>query len=261
VFVANDIGADELAVAYGSIDFHAYYDEIALENGRKMATSVGDLLRLAAPGARIIDIGAGDGTFAGLLRDAGFADVSAHEIAGADLSGSSARGIMVYEDFDYSTIPSGYFDVVTLLDVAEHVRDPIVLMNACGRILKPGGKIYLHTPVVTRLDRLMHFTRKLPRIRRIGMMWQRGRTSVFHLENYTAKSLRLILDRAGFASQKVSLRNELSWPVSRYVRIYLLQKSGLPEGLAPFLAPFFYLLFATKMFNANKAVVTATRLA
>ena len=132
-------------------------------------------------------------------------------------------------------------------------------MKMCSRILKKDGVIYFHTPVVTKTDRIMHFLLKLPLLKKIGAVWQRGRTSIFHLENYTQESLVLILENAGFNSINIEVKNELSWPVTRYVRTYLLEKQGLPGFMAPFLAPFFYPLLATNIFNSNKAIVSAKK--
>jgi len=38
------------------------------------------------------------------------------------------------------------FDVVLLLDVIEHVDDPLAVLLECGRVLRPGGKILIGFP-------------------------------------------------------------------------------------------------------------------
>jgi hypothetical protein len=68
------------------------------------------------------------------------------------------------------------------------------------------------------------------------------------------------LSRVGFANIQIHKRNELSWPLRRYVRVYLCEKQHLPSGLAPILAPLFYPLLATDFFNSNKGIVTAQKL-
>jgi len=259
VFVGNDVESEELSVAYSTLDSKEYYEEIESENRKKMATAIGHLQDLISKNDSIIDIGTGNGLFVELLNEAGFENVSAHEIQGSDLSNIKEITNHIYHDFDYSSIPSNHFNAVTLLDVIEHVIDPRYLINMCGRILKRDGVIYFHTPVVTKTDRLMHYLQKVPVLKKAGTIWQRGRTSIFHLENYTPKSLTLLLKGAGFYDIKIEVKNELSWPVTRYVRTYLLEKQGLPGFVAPFFAPLFYPLLATDLFNANKAIVSARR--
>lgn len=259
VFVGNEIDSDELASAYSTLDPDSYYREIGAENRRKMATAISDLKALISEKSSLIDIGTGDGSFVELLHDAGFEHVSAHEIEGSDLSGIRGIAEEIFQDHDYRSIPSDRFDAVTLLDVVEHVLDPRFLVGACARILKRGGLIYLHTPVVTRADRLMHCVQKVPVLGKVGTIWQRGRTSIFHLQNYTPRSLRLLLEGAGFRDIEIEVKNELSWPVRMYVEVYLLSKQGLPACLAGIIAPLLYPLLATRLLNANKAIVSARK--
>ena len=259
VFVGNDIDGKELGIAYSSLDSTKYYGETESEGRRKMATAIGYLKGVISNKDKLIDIGTGNGLFVKLLSKARFEDVSAHEIEGSDLSEIEHIASCIYHDWDYSSIPSSGFDAATLLDVVEHVIDPKYLFNMCARILKTDGLIYFHTPVVTRTDRLMHFFQKVPVLRKAGTIWQRGRTSIFHLENYTPKALTYLLKDAGFYDIKIEVKNELSWPVAMYIRTYLLEKQGLPGFIAPILVPLFYPLLATDTFNANKAIVSARR--
>jgi len=259
VFVGDAIDEEELQEAYASLDTGAYYTEIRTQNLKKFRTSLADLSSLADKTSRIIDIGTGDGEFLEVLLEAGFARVSGHEIPGSDLSRIERRGCTTYRDFDYASIPANGFDVVTFLDVAEHVLDPQHLFTSCNRILRERGILYFHVPLVTPLDRLMHRMQQVPVLRSIGRIWQRSRTSVFHLQNFTGKSLTLLLERAGFVDISLVARNELSWPVTRYLRVYLCEKHGLPQFLAPVLAALVYPVLGSKLLNANKAIVWARK--
>jgi 2-polyprenyl-3-methyl-5-hydroxy-6-metoxy-1,4-benzoquinol methylase len=260
VFVGNTVDSDELRAAYSTLVSTQYYEEIDGENRKKMAMAIGHLGELIPRSASIIDIGTGNGLFVEMLHKAGFTSVSAHEIPGADMSRITDIACNIYQDFDYSSIPIGRFDAVTLLDVVEHVMDPRYVLKMCSKILKENGVVYFHTPVVTKIDRIVHIIQKIPILRKIGSIWQRGRTSIFHLENYTQKALSSLLDEAGFGDIKIKTKNELSWPVTKYVRVYLLEKQGLPGCIAPILSPVFYPLLATDVLNPNKAVISARKM-
>ncbi len=240
------------------MDMAAYYREIEKENNRKMDVAVEYLLRTQTRFANILDVGAGLGLFLKRLADAGFTHLAGHEIPLDSPSPPSFPGNS-YSDHDYSTIPSDHFDVVTLLDVAEHVPEPQLLFDACYRVLKPGGVVYFHTPVVSRSDRIMHFLQRLPVVSRIGRIWQRGRTSIYHLENYTPQALHHLLQKAGFVDTHIKQCNELSWPVSSYVRGYLIRPTGLPEWLTPPLTFILSPLLKSSFFNANKAIVSSKK--
>lgn len=263
VFVANVLSDNQLHEAYATLDWTRYYSEIKEQNAAKIRSACLSLKNLTNGdfSKRILDIGCGNGELLEELQNQGYVRVAGHEIPGTDLRHLELMEIKVYQDMDWSSVPSHSFDVITMLDVAEHVRSPLELFAQCFRMLRTGGYIYFHTPVVTKLDRTMHHVARLPLIGKIGRIWQRGRTSIFHLQNYTDKSLQLALSRVGFVEIQILTRNELSWPVHRYVRVYFCDKQQLPAGLAPILAPLFYPLLATNVFNSNKGIVTARKAA
>lgn len=258
VFVGNDLTDEELGVAYSSLDSTEYYREIADENRRKMDYAVKKILHFADKSSKIIDIGTGEGAFLEVLDGEGFTNIAGHEIPGANMSGVEDFA-EIYQDFDLQTIPSETFDVVTMLDVLEHVKDPHNLLESCYRILKPGGYVYYHTPVVTQTDRLMHNLMNFSAFEKITGMWQSSRTSIFHLQNYTSESTQILLNNSSFELVEFIVKNELSWSVSRYVRIYLLDKIGLPKQLSPIFVPLIYPFVATNALNANKSIVTARK--
>lgn len=257
-FVGNEFTNDDLASAYATLGGD-YYKEIQTENREKMRTASANLKKFAKSDDAIIDIGTGNGEFIRVLSESGFANVSGHEIPGEDLSAVIDIAAKLYQDHDYGSIPSDGFDVATLLDVVEHVPDPQYLIDQCFRILKPGGHIYFHTPVVTRTDRMMHRFAKMPAMSKLAKAWLRGRTSIFHLQNYSDRAIRILLERAGFELKSFDIKNELSWPAAMYVRVYVVEKNGLPFVAGKLITPFVYPLIATKFFNANKSIVLAQK--
>jgi SAM-dependent methyltransferase len=93
-----------------------------------------------------LDIGCGRGT---LLRAAvaeGWEAVGS-EIAPATVDGLRAEGLDarlgLVQELD---LPSGAFDVVSAIEVLEHVSDPGTLIAETVRLLRPGGALYLTTP-------------------------------------------------------------------------------------------------------------------
>jgi hypothetical protein len=98
-----------------------------------------------------------------------------------------------------------------------------------------------------------------PVVGKLGRIWQRGRTSIFHLQNYTPAAVHHLLEGTGLEQIQITTQNELSWPVSRYVRVYVCAKQNLPMALAPPIAFVLRPLLATDTFNANKGIVSARR--
>jgi len=257
--VGNDIEQAELAEAYSQVPEESVYKEIEKENSEKFQKSIEDLKEIVNPDCAILDIGSGNGLFLKMLRANGFGNVCGHELPGSYLDRTNDGTFKIYIDDDYKTIPSKSFDLITLLDVAEHVRDPVYLFSECGRILKEGGFVYLHTPVVTKTDRIFHVLHKVPLLRKAAAIWQRGRTSVYHLRNYTAGSLTLLLTGAGFEDISIRVENELSYPLRKYVGNYFCGNIGLPKSMAPFFTPLFYPFLCTDFLNSNKAIAAGRK--
>ncbi len=257
VFVGTEVSLEELTSAYAALNGSSYYDEIEVELHRKMESSIRDLRRRIGTDASVLDIGTGSGKFLRCLLEHGFRDVAGHDLPGDTLAPDLVGRCELYLDTDWSTVPSSRFDVVTLLDVAEHVIDPLALFRACRRILKPGGILYFHTPVVTPIDRVMHALHKLPLTGRMARAWQNGRTTIFHLQNFTRASLSRAMDDCGFEQTEIHVENELSWPVRKYVADYLVKPAKLPTWTTGPLTLAFRPILATNLLNPNKGVVTA----
>ena len=75
------------------------------------------------------------------------------KVTGSDLSswsGDYAKnnfGIHVDKgDFTQMNYPEHHFDVIVMLDVIEHLENPLEALQSVERILKPGGALYLSTP-------------------------------------------------------------------------------------------------------------------
>lgn len=259
VFVANEIGNAELSLAYRSIDSTAYFKDTLRENTAKALYSINDLQNLASHDSTIIDIGAGSGLFLQLLHSHGYRNLFAHEICSEAEFPLIDIVTQFYSDADYRALPSDLFDVVTMLDVLEHVPDPQYLIKQCNRILHKGGIVYGHTPVVTSIDRLMHRVSRSTFVSRFGNSWQRARTSIFHLQNFTQQSLSILFEREGFVIKHLNIRNELSWPIKKYVQVYACEKNGMPKWLVPLVVPVAYIAVGT-ILNKNKAIFVAEKI-
>jgi SAM-dependent methyltransferase len=258
VFIGNPITTEELAEAYSTLDERTYYEETAIASLEKFNNAAQDIASLVPRDAEILDIGGGDGTFARALARNGFRNISLHEIPGSKIANIGDIIRKTYRDFDYSTLPATAFDVVCLMDVLEHVSNPSRTVAAVNRILRPGGFIYLHSPVVTVLNRLMHFIQRLPAVGGIGRSWQRARTSIFHLQNYTPRSLSLLMRKHGFMIKRLVCINELSWPLERYARVYFVEKAGMPKALLPAIVMLASPILRSAA-NRNKGVLVALK--
>ncbi|MEW5770396.1 MAG: bifunctional 2-polyprenyl-6-hydroxyphenol methylase/3-demethylubiquinol 3-O-methyltransferase UbiG [Pseudomonadota bacterium] len=103
-------------------------------------------------GKRIVDVGCGGGILAESMAARGA------EVTGIDLSEKALQVAKLHKlesgvQVDYRHIaaealaeeqPQAY-DVVTCMEMLEHVPDPVSILDACRRLVKPGGWVFLST--------------------------------------------------------------------------------------------------------------------
>lgn len=108
--------------------------------------------RATLAGARALDVGCGGGLLSEALARAG-AQVTAIDLAPAVLDVARLHllesGLTVdYREVSVESIASempAAFDVVTCLEMLEHVPEPASVIRACATLLKPGGRLFLST--------------------------------------------------------------------------------------------------------------------
>jgi 2-polyprenyl-6-hydroxyphenyl methylase/3-demethylubiquinone-9 3-methyltransferase len=104
------------------------------------------------PAKRVLDIGCGGGilseSMAGLGAQVKGIDLSTQALGVADLH-SLESGIGVdYEEIAAEALAArepGTYDVVTCMEMLEHVPDPGAIVEACATLVKPGGWVFFST--------------------------------------------------------------------------------------------------------------------
>ena len=108
--------------------------------------------RINPAGLKCIDIGCGGGILSEALAHLG-ADVTAIDLAEASLAVARLHKLESGLDINYENISAeaiaerdaGQYDIVTCLEMLEHVPDPESIVAACAQLAKPGGHVFFST--------------------------------------------------------------------------------------------------------------------
>lgn len=103
-------------------------------------------------GRRVLDVGCGGGLLSEAMALRG-AEVTGIDMGEAPLavarlhaeqSGAQVRYLQRTAEAMSAAEPASY-DIVTCLEMLEHVPDPAAVVAACARLVKPGGQVYFST--------------------------------------------------------------------------------------------------------------------
>jgi SAM-dependent methyltransferase len=93
-------------------------------------------------GVRWLDYGSGAGGLVRFLRGRNI------EAYGFDVAGfgdqARARGVQNLTPFELTDLRNS-FDVISLIEVLEHIHDPVPFLQSVGQLLRPGGLLFLTT--------------------------------------------------------------------------------------------------------------------
>lgn len=103
-------------------------------------------------GKRVLDIGCGGGILAEAMTRHG-GKVTAIDMGEASLSVAKLHRLESNLEIDYRKVsaeelaagPERRFDVITCLEMLEHVPNPAAIVRACFELVNPGGSVFFST--------------------------------------------------------------------------------------------------------------------
>jgi len=131
-----------------------------------------------------------------------------------------------FDQASFTGVGDDFFDVVTMIDFLEHVRDPIATLAKAYRWLRPGGRLVVLTPNPASLSR-----------RLMGPKWLHYK--VEHLFYFPPRSLTYALEQVGFAEVRVNRAwkvmnlHYVAHQLARYPHPVLSPLSALAHRLSP----------------------------
>lgn len=224
-------------------DLLAFYSESYFRRGNKYNPKIkslsydpnlqNDLMKMKLlnkykSSGRLLDVGCAMGGFLKIANEQGF------EVEGVEVAETAAQyvkqnlGIKVSNcDLPNANLGAESFDIITLWDVFEHLKNPNPVLAEVHRLLRPGGLVFISTGDASSLW-----------ARLSGRYWQLLTPSQ-HMFFYTPKSLRKILELNKFSVRKIIHSGK------RATLDFILFKAH--ETFGPIIGPIRYLARAIKL--------------
>ena len=169
---------------YGDYYTHHGIDEPPLV-ARRLSEITADFSRYRQTN-RLLDVGCGAGSLLQAARDNGW-EAQGIDVSASAVSHSRNLGFEVFHgELNEAQLAKGQFDVITAVEILEHLFDPAKVVNEIHRLLRPGGLFWLTTPNCRSLA-----------ARLMGLGW-RVVSPPEHLQLFSVEGLRTLLLRAGF---------------------------------------------------------------
>jgi 2-polyprenyl-3-methyl-5-hydroxy-6-metoxy-1,4-benzoquinol methylase len=137
------------------------------------------------PRTRLLDVGCGTGANLKAF-DKNFYRVGI-DMSHAALGFCQQRGLdsLVQAKIEHSGMEHDTFEIVTALDMLEHVDDDMVALRELWRVSKPGGFLLITVPA-------------------FGFLWSEHDEALHHRRRYTVAELESKLVSAGFCVNRIS---------------------------------------------------------
>ncbi len=177
---------------------------------RRLVLAHLERLRAEAPFGRILDVGCGSGPFFAALSALG--SVEGVEPDAELVRRSDWRDRIRVGPFDRSLALAGGYGLILLLDVLEHMADPVPALCYARDLLAPGGRVVITVPA-------------------FRFLWTHHDEINRHQRRYTRRQLRAQVGAAGLTVR--ALRYFFHWTVPAKLAVRVAERvSGRPWSSA-----------------------------
>jgi SAM-dependent methyltransferase len=216
---------EEIKTIYGNEYFSDHVKPEILDS-RALASAelIKRLKKYLPEKGRVLDIGAATGAYLSAFKNQGW-DVSGIEIS--DYARESAKKIFditLYPNLESAAFSSNYFDFILMNHVIEHLPEHLKLLKEVNRILKPEGILYVGTPNFGS-----------PSAAKLKSDWPSLKPDE-HLTFFTPKTLKMVLNKAGFLIIKCDTMQPLV-TTPQFEKMFGTKNAGIITKISNFLFP------------------------
>jgi SAM-dependent methyltransferase len=152
------------------------------------------------PDPRIVDVGCGTGANLAMLAEHGYVTGVEPSTRAASLARTSSGLAVLTAEAHETGLPDGRIQLVTMLDVLEHLDDEAPALREVTRLLQQGGYFLFTVPAFM-------------------MLWSGHDEALHHHRRYRRGPLRRLVEAAGLEVEWVSYYNASLFPPVAAIRL------------------------------------------
>lgn len=172
----------------------------SLEQARNYNTHLADILRpMVDEASRVLDFGAGNGTFLELLKNdkTTFLAIEPDPILQRKIRSKGNAKIVSLEHLQEESV-----DFIYSLNVLEHIADDKAILNELRRVLRPGGALLIFVPAFPHLYSDFDF-------------------AIGHYRRYTRRDLASKVKDAGYEIESVFFLDSVGYLAALFYRLFV----------------------------------------
>lgn len=161
----------------------------------------------------MLDLAAGSGALLARLRDSGFHDLSAIELDAPAFGLSGVTPLSIDLNTDFSSALSRQFNLITAVEIMEHLDNPRHFLSEIWKLLEPDGYLLISTPNIGHwMGRLWFLARG-----ELRYFKESDYQSCRHISPITRTHLRLALREVGFRVIDSTTAGSFYGPLKRLI--------------------------------------------
>jgi len=203
-------------------NYEETYEKASLINQQNDCTEVEFFANLINGKKKVLDIGCAEGVLCMLLAHRG------HDVTGSDISNNFLNKVLVASkmcneniktikcDIENTIKPfkNIKYDVIYLMDVIEHLRNPVEALVNIRKLITDDGQFFIHTPNVFTINKFLRYLIKPKKIvNNFNIIHD------LHVVAYDLDSLNKLLNFVGFKITK-HIPTNFSLPIVGKLNIF-----------------------------------------
>ncbi len=145
---------------------------------------------------RALDVGCSSGSLIRTLQSLGITAEGVEPMP-KPAQAASDYGFKVYQGYlEELSLPENAYNLITLIEVIEHLRNPVALLTECHRLLESEGILVIRTGNVDSWT-----------VKFMKEKWDYFSPCIGHISFFNPESMRVLAERTGFILEKINYQS------------------------------------------------------